>query len=86
MSETGTSSQAAEPSTLLDALLEMGFLRGHIRRAVAETGVSNQATVHNLTVVSTWMLEHPSLAEDNEEEDEDDEDSQGVKVEIPYRG
>ncbi|XP_030832727.1 probable E3 ubiquitin-protein ligase HERC1 isoform X3 [Strongylocentrotus purpuratus] len=62
------------PPPIAGPLLEMGFTIQHIHKAMEVTGTSGELDPERISVLATWMLEHPHTAvPDPEEEEEEDE-------------
>ncbi|XP_077870271.1 putative E3 ubiquitin-protein ligase HERC1 [Saccoglossus kowalevskii] len=56
------------PPPIAVPLLEMGFSIGHIKRAMTATGTRGEVDARRINVLATWMIEHPSTVEDEDEE------------------
>ncbi|XP_071845609.1 probable E3 ubiquitin-protein ligase HERC1 isoform X3 [Apostichopus japonicus] len=63
-------SPSPPPPPIAVPLLEMGFTVRHIRKAMTATGSSGDLDADHINTLATWMLEHPSVEELEEEEDD----------------
>ncbi|XP_063955724.1 probable E3 ubiquitin-protein ligase HERC1 isoform X1 [Lytechinus pictus] len=61
------------PPPIAGPLLEMGFTIQHIQKAMEVTGTRGELDPERITVLATWMLEHPHTAEPDPEEEEEEE-------------
>ncbi|XP_032830981.2 putative E3 ubiquitin-protein ligase HERC1 isoform X4 [Petromyzon marinus] len=52
------------PPPVAVPLLEMGFPLRHIQRAMEATGTRGDADTQNVTLLATWMLEHPYMEDE----------------------
>uniref|UniRef100_A0A8C4Q7E9 HECT and RLD domain containing E3 ubiquitin protein ligase family member 1 n=1 Tax=Eptatretus burgeri TaxID=7764 RepID=A0A8C4Q7E9_EPTBU len=61
---TSRQSFSPPPPPVAAPLLEMGFPLRHIQRALEATGTRGDADLHSVTLLATWMLEHPYMDDD----------------------
>lgn len=54
-----SSSPTTPPPTIAGPLLEMGFSFGHIVKAMSETRIIGESNAEAMSILATWMLEHP---------------------------